>query len=295
MDTTPPGGKRERPTRVRVATPAGTGTPRSDPASSSFRDSLSLFFLFFLPLLCLFPALTRADDMARFPAGNATFPFRGESGDSTGLTLKTSAFRIDKRAVSGAEFLAFVKEHPRYARSRIPRLMAHDSYLRNWKSDFDPGVARNAPVTMVSWHAAKAYCAAQDKRLPTTAEWERVAATTAPGTDSAAHEDVILAWYSRPATERLPAFGAGTSHARGVRDLHGVIWEWTSDYNAWANAGVNSRGRIDEPSDALFCGAGASRMVAGTPYATYMRWAFRASLKPDYTVAALGFRCARDD
>src|SRR5690606_24411317 len=151
--------------------------------------------------------------MARFPAGNATFPFRGESGDSTGLTLKTSAFRIDKRAVSGAEFLAFVKEHPRYARSRIPRLMAHDSYLRNWKSAFDPGPARNAPATMVSWHAAEAYSAARDERLATSAAGERAAATGGPRTDSAAHEDVILAWYARPATERLPAFGAGMSHA----------------------------------------------------------------------------------
>lgn len=233
--------------------------------------------------------------MARFPAGNAAFPFRADSADSTPMIQKTSAFRIDTRAVSATEFLAFVKANPRYTRSRIPKILANDSYLRYWTGDFDPGPTQGTAVTMVSWHAAKAYCAAQGKRLPTTAEWERVAATTADGSGTAGHERLILAWYARPASEGTPAFGTGSSHARGVRDLHGVIWEWTSDYNAWSTAGVNSRGRIDEPDDALFCGAGASRMIPGTPYATYMRWAFRASLKPDYTVTALGFRCARDD
>lgn len=241
-------------------------------------------------------AAATQDDMARFPAGTAVFPFRAKPTDSlSSLQVKTSAFRIDRRPVTTAEYLAFVQTHPRYARSRIPRLLANDSYLKNWKHDVEPGIPLGTPVTMISWHAAKAYCAARDKRLPTTAEWERVAATAAPGTRKDDHEQAILAWYARPASAGTPPPGTGTVHAHGVRDLHGVIWEWTSDYNAWSTAGVNSRGRIDEPDDALFCGAGSSRMIPGTPYATYMRWAFRASLKPDYTVAALGFRCARDD
>ncbi len=250
--------------------------------------------LFLGTLLASAPSAV-ADDMARFAPGTVVFPFRGEAPDTAlSLTIKTGAFRIDKRAVSAAEFLEFVRANPRYARSRIPKLLANESYLRNWHGDLDPG-SGNVPVTMVSWHAAKAYCAYQGKRLPTTAEWERVAATAVAGAHPQAHERVILAWYSRPTSDNNPMFGTGTVHAQAVRDLHGVIWEWTSDYNAWSTAGVNSRGRIDEPDDALFCGAGASRMSPGTPYATYMRWAFRASLKPDYTVAALGFRCARDD
>ena len=38
------------------------------------------------------------------------------------------------------------------------------------------GSALQRPVTSVTWSAARAYCAAEGTRLPTTAEWEYVAA-----------------------------------------------------------------------------------------------------------------------
>ena len=268
----------------------------------SFHVSAFMSRLLFLTAATLSAAIASprpaTSDMVRIPAGSVTFPFRSAGADSSATVLKVAAFRLDKQAVSVSEYLAFVKATPRLTRTRIPRLLADEGYLRDWKTDLDPGQGRNAsetPVTGVSWHAAKAYCAAQGKRLPSTAEWELVAGTRPQGVEASAHERAILAWYARPASEGTPAFGQGTRHAHGVRDLHGVIWEWTSDYNAWSGAGVNRRGRGDEADEGLFCGGGGSRMAAGTSYATYMRWAFRASLKPDYTVATQGFRCAADE
>ena len=231
--------------------------------------------------------------MAAVPAGTFSPPFRDpEPADSGARRVAVPAFRVDIRAVSTAEFLTFVRTHARYRKSAIPALFADSGYLRTWKDDLQPdALTLNAPVTAVSWHAAKAYCAAQGKRLPTTSEWERVAATRPADMDSATHLRAILAWYARSSGTDTPRFGSGTRHAFGVRDLHGVVWEWTSDYNAWSAGGVNRRGVKEE---GLFCGGASARAAPDTDYATYMRWAFRSSLKPHYTVAALGFRCAAD-
>jgi formylglycine-generating enzyme len=233
--------------------------------------------------------------MSRVAAGEFSPPFR-ESGDSAIKRVPVRAFFLDTRAVTTADFLAFVRANPGYARSRVKRLFADGGYLRTWKGDLQPdALSLNSPVTAVSWHAAKQYCTVQGKRLPTTAEWERVAASAAPGTDAAAHQRVILSWYGRSAAEDPPVIGTGTRHAFGITDMHGVIWEWTSDYNAWSGGGVNKRGRTEGADEGLFCGGASTRAAPDTDYATYMRWAFRASLKPDYTVTTLGFRCAMDE
>lgn len=231
--------------------------------------------------------------MATIPAGTFPLPFRDAAAADSGFRIiPVPSFRIDVRAASTAEYLGFLQAHPGYRKSSIPAPFADSGYLRTWKGDLQPDAPTlNAPVTAVSWYAAKAYCAAQGKRLPTTAEWERVAATRGAGVDSATHVRTILAWYARSAGSEIPRFGTGTRHAFGVRDLHGVVWEWTSDYNAWSAGGMNRRGVVE---DDLSCGGGAARAAPDTDYATYMRWAFRASLQPRYTVAALGFRCAAD-
>ena len=42
----------------------------------------------------------------------------------------------------------------------------------------------------------------------------------------------------------------------------------------------------------LFCAGGSVGATDVSNYAAYMRYAFRASLKANYAVANLGFRCA---
>jgi formylglycine-generating enzyme required for sulfatase activity len=207
-------------------------------------------------------------------------PGSADAGVVRPAPVAVAAFELDARPVTQEEFLAFVRANPSWRRSRIARLFADDGYLRGWAADLSvqPGAAL-APVTEVSWFAAKAYCRWRSEELPTTAQWERAA----EGSDAAE----VLAWYGAPTPAVLPNAGSGAPNRFGVRDLHGLVWEWVLDFNATMATG---EGRGD---DAFFCGGSAAKAVNPSDYATFMRSAFRGSLQARFTVKNLGFRCAR--
>jgi formylglycine-generating enzyme required for sulfatase activity len=150
------------------------------------------------------------------------------------------------------------------------------------------------PVTWVSWFAAEAYCRAQNARLPTWNEWEYVAAADAVRRDARsdpAWRETILDWYSRPSTQPLPAVGADPANAYGLRDLHGLVWEWVEDYSALL---VSADNREQGAADSLkYCGAAALSMSDRDNYAVLMRVAMLSSLEGAGATANLGFRCAR--
>src|SRR5215831_9208366 len=112
-------------------------------------------------------------------------------------------FYIDVYPVTNAQFLTFLKKNPEYSKSKIKGLFADKSYLSHWESDFSYGKNNlsNAPVTNVSWFAAKKYCECQGKRLPTMDEWEYVAMADEKRTDARTKETFnkyILSWYEKP-------------------------------------------------------------------------------------------------
>ncbi len=58
--------------------------------------------------------------------------------------------------VSNAQYLDFVREHPEWRKSQVDKLFAEDRYLANWSDDLGPPAdALDAPVTFVSWFAAR--------------------------------------------------------------------------------------------------------------------------------------------
>ncbi len=208
---------------------------------------------------------------------------------------KVDAFRLDVLSVTQREYLAFVIKHPQWQRSKVKRLFADTSYLKDWKSDTDPGPNLDSPVTQISWFAARSYAKAQGKRLPTVDEWEYVAradATQQNATADADYTQVILRWYAARPTDPLPAPSSFPPNVYGVRALHGLIWEWNEDFN---NAMVTGESRGDSGIERnLFCAGGALSATDVSNYAAFMRYAFRSSLKGNYTTSSLGFRCAVD-
>jgi len=215
--------------------------------------------------------------------------------DPTNVPVKS--FRLDVAPVTNEKFLGFVRANPRWQRSQVKRIFADENYLKNWAGDLDPGTNAlpDRPVVWVSWFAAKAYAQWQGKRLPTVAEWEVAAAASpafADGTKDPAFQRDIMRWYSTAAPKLLPAAGSGPANFWGVRDLHGLVWEWVADFNS---ATVTGDARGDTGLDRqLFCGAGAVGAKDVQNFPAFMRYGFRSSLKAGYTVHNLGFRCAKD-
>ena len=210
--------------------------------------------------------------------------------------IPVPAFYLDVLPVTNEDFLAFVSANPRWRRSHVKRLFADASYLKNWSGDLEPGpsLAANAPVTFVSWFAAKAYAQWKGKRLPTVAEWELAAAASISrpdGENDVAFQRQLLAWYATP-TGKLAAVGSGRANLWGVQDLHGLVWEWVADFNTAMVTG-DARGDTG-PDRELFCGAGGQNARNPADYVAFMRYGFRSSLKADYAVHNLGFRCAKD-
>lgn len=204
------------------------------------------------------------------------------------------AFLLDVLPVTAGEFLEFVRNTPNWRKGAVNRLFADASYLSGWKAPLDLGaIDPRAPVVEVSWFAAKAYCAARGARLPTEAEWELAATAgekTADARDEPAWRARILDWYATP-MKTLSPVGTTPPNFWGIQDLHGVTWEWVLDFNSTL---VVSDARESGDKDSLrFCGAGALGADEKTDYPSFMRIAFRSSLRADYTTRSLGFRCAQ--
>jgi sulfatase modifying factor 1 len=234
--------------------------------------------------------------MVQIPAGVYRPLFRTEKAPKE---IPVQGFWLDVHPVTNAEFLDFVRENPRWRRSEVKRLFADEQYLQHWPGDFElgskPEDAGKRPVTFVSWFAAKAYAAWKGRRLPNTAEWELAAAAgfaNADGTNDGDFRRMLNRWYSTPSPALPPPVETGRPNFFGVHDLHGLIWEWTSDFNS---ALVTGDARGDTGLDRqLFCGAGSLGVSDRANYPAFMRFGFRSSLKANYTLHNLGFRCAKD-
>ncbi|MDP9108988.1 MAG: formylglycine-generating enzyme family protein, partial [Pseudomonadota bacterium] len=206
-----------------------------------------------------------------------TFSGTGDAGAATYVPLASSAFRsalqpdgqaaatavmpvmMRSTLVSNVEFRDFLVTHAAWRRDLVPSIFAGADYLSQWSGarDFSP-LAAMAPVTQVSWFAARAFCASEQARLPHWIEWELAAASDAQRAD--ARDDPlwlaqILSWYATPASTPPASIGQQAPNFYGVRDLHGLVWEWVEDFNGLLiNADSREQG---SPAQREFCGGAA--------------------------------------
>ena len=241
-------------------------------------------------------APARAADYVEIPGGAFTSVLPQGATPTASGPVTIAPYLLRATPVTRAEFRAFVLAHPEWRRDRVPAVFADARYLADWPAPDDTGAppaADDRPVTNVSWFAAQAFCESEGARLPTWLEWENAAAADETRRDARsdpAWRRRILGWYERPALDAPPAVG-GPANAYGVRDLHGLVWEWVDDFNALFIAG-DSRTQGD-PDILKFCGSGAISIVDRDSYAVLMRVALLSSLNASDTTGALGFRCAR--
>ena len=214
---------------------------------------------------------------------------------SDSLGVYVPDFLLDVYPVTNEQYLEFVMDNAKWKRSKVLRLFADEAYLTKWKNDTLLGtkMKKNSPITNISWYAAKDYCACQGKRLPSIDEWEyaAMASSTKPNAqaDSIFNQQIIES-YEIPKTY-LNEIGQSFKNYYGIYDLHGLVWEWTSDFNSVLISG-ESRQDVDTEKN-LFCGSASINASNLMDYAAFMRYAFRGAIKANYNIQTLGFRCAK--
>jgi formylglycine-generating enzyme required for sulfatase activity len=234
------------------------------------------------------PRLTK---LCRIAAGSYRSFFPGKDEPKR---IQVPAFAIEEHAVTNGQFARFVRAVPEWRRSRAKRLFVDTKYLVHWTDDVNPGEeAMDRPVVNVSWFAARAYARWIGRRLPMLQEWELVAAASKTSTDGRkepGYNERILSWYSRSSSTTPDPVRSTFKNAHGVYDMHGLVWEWVENFNS---ALVTGESRGDTALErTFFCGAGSIGSADPADYASFMRFAFRSSLKAVYTTKNLGFRCA---
>ena len=160
------------------------------------------------------------------------------------------------------------------------------------------------PVENVSWLEVQAFLgrladrsSGQRFRLPTEAEWEyacRAGTTSAYASGALLSHDAANFAISPESAARgegsTRAVGSYAANPWGFFDMHGNVWEWTSDeYCPYAN------GEANDPAPA--CGAPLKVIRGGSWYfgADSARCALRYTHRPGDRGFSLGFRLVREE
>jgi formylglycine-generating enzyme required for sulfatase activity len=199
------------------------------------------------------------------------------------------SFALDREPVTRGEFLEFVRKNPSWRRTAVTLAAADRGYLADWVADLNQGSSSDLrrPVTSVSRNAALAYCSAKGKRLPTSAEWEYAAAASNTKRDASRDHGFVarlVGFYTRRSA-RAPVIGHGAVNIYGVKDLHELVWEITSDPNDHIHS---------SHAHHMFCASSAIGASDPSNYPAFMRYAVRSGITDRTTLKTLGFRCAGD-
>ncbi|MAT96127.1 MAG: hypothetical protein CL608_03205 [Anaerolineaceae bacterium] len=168
-------------------------------------------------------------------------------------------FWLDRFEVSNSQYAAFLAEND----------VAPPS---NWSGETPPVGEDDHPVRGLTWENANDYCAWQNKRLPTEAEWE-VAARGA--------QSLLFPWGDSQTSVNLPSdntYASGSippnRSSFGVFDMAGNVWEW-----------------VDEPYTAVPDGQQVAR---GGAFDFLKDMAYRLQGNPNLPtmIASTGVRCA---
>ena len=111
-------------------------------------------FLFFLQAMAQSPT-----PMVEIKGGTYIPMYGVKEKQKETKPVKVNSFYLDVYPVTNAQYRDFLEKNPQWQRSKIKGIYAQKSYLSAWKGDLDfSPLDSEAPVTNVSWFAAKKYC-----------------------------------------------------------------------------------------------------------------------------------------
>ena len=169
------------------------------------------------------------------------------------------------------------------------------------------GMFEAHPLNCVDWYTAQAFCAWDEGRLPTEAEWEYAARGWAVGplsperrypwgpTDPSTTCDRAQ-WNSCPGDDGLQTRRVGSfASSGGVYDLAGNVWEWNGDWYALYTDTTCWNG-IDRTNPYCNNNATGQYSVRGGTWSDVaianLRSASRGLSAPAFRGSGIGFRCA---
>jgi formylglycine-generating enzyme required for sulfatase activity len=196
-------------------------------------------------------------------------------------TIYVDPFYLDATEVTNARYAEFIK-----AKGRRPPY--------HWIKGQMPSAKDKAPVINVSWDDAAAFCAADGKRLPTEAEWERACRGGA--------ERHMYSWGDREPTPKDAHFNAQnpdnvcgdrTRNYFGLCDMIGNVWEWTADWygQKYYEAAPDRNPKGPE--------TGMYRVLRGGSWfdqpgsLQFLTCSYRSWARPGERSQTIGFRCAK--
>lgn len=238
------------------------------------------------------------------------------------LPASVADFQLDRYEVTVGRFRQFIADYPRNrpaaGEGAHPRIEGSgwdpawdillpadadalrtsvqcDPNFRTWTDE--PGDNEALPINCVSWYVAFAFCAWDEGRLPTEAEWNYAAA--------GGNEQRTYPWGDDEPGPSLAAFGCDTSTTVcapprvgstpagdgkwGQSDLAGSLSEWVLDYHATPPPTCDDC--------ALLKDEGFGREGRGGDFthpADQLAVTSRIGFLPESRESFLGFRCARD-
>ena len=261
------------------------------------------------------PNAARPDESPRHSVWVSPFEI-----DATLVTVRAFTEFVERTGyVTSAEHLGFGMGSSEgmedWAWERIPGASFRHPF---WEETPDTGafLRPDAPVVMVSWDDATAFCASTGRRLPTEAEWERAM--------RAGRADSRYPWgdESAPGGKYRLNFWQGESHHVndrsdgwvyvspvkayppndwGVYDPVGNVWQWTADWYAETTypeaAAAEAKGAMQR--DPKGPEHGTKRVLRGGSW-----WCgacvcegnglfYRGKTSPGAPFNNVGFRCAR--
>lgn len=269
------------------------------------------------------PAKGCPEDMVQIPAGQffmgseSKKPTDDEKRSQPSHNVSVDAVCMDLYEVSAKKYKACSDAGKcRRAPTEVffPKMTSKDKEIYSPLCTAGDPEKADHPITCVTWEMADNYCKANDKRLPTEAEWEF--ATRGPDgrvypwgdtPPTAEHLNACdaqcLAWAKAhkveltamdkgddgyPTTSPVGKFPAGRSRF-GPFDVAGNVWEWVADwYGDYApDAAQNPTG----PS------SGERKVIRGGAwnggFESWLHPSFRYAQVPSAQSHGIGFRCAK--
>jgi formylglycine-generating enzyme required for sulfatase activity len=249
-------------------------------------------------------ALARPSPAVTIPAGQFILGSKRVDDDPYGLWTQfddtelpqqrvwLDAYAIDRDEVSLGEYLAFLQQRKQHPAEELQKLIWHvitvhsvsDQTLTRW------------PALYVTWDEARMFCAANGKRLPTEAEWEKAARGP---------EGNLFPWGETPPDNRRAMFGqhhvheipilaAVDSHDEGkspygLHHMAGNVAEWVQDWFGFDYYAYMPERNPQGPT------SGRYKSVRGGSWKSktiMLRTATRGGSLADQRSPTIGFRCA---